>query len=219
MNARPDDRFLARRWFNGGSALPLVRRYLEDGLPDEAAMIARMALRFDDCLDHDALEATLYESASAPDGWLAALEDFAKSPSEERWHELMCFVPEDVFYQRLRNTIVLLMKLGCDGNILFRCATRLGITSDVFDLVASGTVDPEVIVERGSGSPARAMWLALAAQASFVRGDRWNTVRLLREAFNDEEAAYLAWASTSEIRRDSDDALNAELDKVGIPRV
>ena len=219
MTTHLDDRFLARQWFNGGSALPLVRQLLEDDRPDEAAMIARMALRFDDCQDRDALEATLLESASAPDGWLAALEEFAKSPSEERWQELMCFVPEEVFYQRLRNTIVLLMKLGCDGNILFRCATRLGITSDVFDLAASGTVDPDVIVERGSGSRARAMWLALAAQASFVRGDRWNTVRLLREAFTDEESAYLAWASTSEIRRDADDALNAELDKVGVPRV
>ncbi len=208
MNARPDDRFLARQWFNGGSALPLVRQYLDDGRPDEAAMVARMAIRWDDCPDRDALEATLLESASAPDGWLTALEDFSKSPS-----------PEDVFYQRLRNTIVLLMKLGCDGNILFRCATRLGITSDVFDLAASGTVDPDVIVERGSESPARAMWLALAAQASFVRGDRWNTVRLLREAFSDEETAFLAWASTSEIRTEADDALNEELDKVGVPRL
>jgi len=36
-------------------------------------------------------------------------------------------------------------------------ATRLAITSDVFDLAANGTVDLDVIVERGSGSPARAM--------------------------------------------------------------
>jgi|SRR6266851_4977308 len=63
----------------------------------------------------------------------------------------------------------LLTKLHCDGNILFRCATGIGITSDVFDLAAGGTVDPEVIVERGEGSPARSMWLALAAQAAFAR--------------------------------------------------
>src|SRR5207245_9358495 len=139
--------------------------------------------------DRDGLEATLLESASAPEGWLAALEGFAKSPSEERWQELMCFVPEDVFYQRLRNTIVLLMKLGCDGNILFRCATRLGITSDVFDLAASGTVDPEVIVMRGSGSRARGMWFVLAAMAWFDRHGRLNTVSLLREAFTVRRSA------------------------------
>jgi len=216
---RPDDRFLIRRWFNGGSALPLVRQLLEDSRSDEAAMTARLALHMDDCPDREALEATLLESSCAPEGWLEALEIFAQSPSEERWQDLMRFVPEDVFYQRLRNTVMLLMKLGCDGNILFRCATRLGITSDVFDLAASGTVDPDVIVERGSESPARAMWLALAAHASFVRGDRWNTVRLLREAFSDEETAFLAWASTSEIRLEADDSLNDELDKVGVPRV
>jgi hypothetical protein len=216
---RPDDRFLIRQWFNGGSALPLVLQHLEEGRSDEAAITARLALHFEDCADREALEATLLESSSAPDGWLEALEAFAKCPGEERWKELMSFVPEEVFYQRLRNTVMLLMKLGCDGNILFRCATRVGFTSDVFDLAASGTVDPEVIEERGSDSPARAMWLGLAAQASFARGDRWNTVRLLREAFSDEENAFLAWASTSEIRREADDALNAELDKVGVPRV
>jgi len=59
-------------------------------------MIARTALRLDDCQDRDALEATLLESASAPDGWLSALGDFAKSPGEDRWQDLMRFIPEDV---------------------------------------------------------------------------------------------------------------------------
>jgi hypothetical protein len=130
----------------------------------------------------------------------------------------MRFVPEEVWYQRLRNTIAQLMRLGCDGNILFRCATRVGITSDVFDLASSGTVDPEVIVERGEDSPAREMWLALAAHASFARSDRWGTLRYLREACQCEDTV-LAWASISEIRRDADDALNEELDKIGVPRV
>ena len=62
------------------------------------------------------------------------------------------------------------------------------------------------------------MWLALAAQASFARRDRWNTLRYLREACKDEDA-YLAWASISEIRREADDELNAELDKLGVPQV
>ncbi|HYS53203.1 MAG TPA: hypothetical protein VER58_05490 [Thermoanaerobaculia bacterium] len=216
---KADDRFLARQWLNGGSALPLVRQLLDDDCPDEAAATARMALRMPDCHDRDALEATLLESASTPEGWLAALEAFAKAPSETGWEELMRFVPEDVFYQRLRNTVAMLMKLHCDGNILFRCATRLGITSDVFDLARSGTVDPEVIVERGQASPARSMWLALAAQAAFTRGDRWSTIRYLRDACSDEETCFFAWASISEIRFEADEALNEELDKVGVPRV
>lgn len=214
----PQLTFLTRQWFNGGSALPLVRRLLEDGQTDEAAVTARLAVRMEPCADREELEATLHETASTPDGWVPALEDFARHPSEERWLELMRFVPEDVWYHRLRNTIACLMRLGCDGNILFQCATRQGIPLDVYDLAASGTVDPEVIVARGQDSPARAMWLGLAAQAAFVRGDRWNTIRYLREACKEEDA-YRAWASIDEIRRDADDELNAELDKLNVPRV
>jgi len=219
MDIRPETRILLRHWLNGGSALPAVRKLLGEGSVDEAAATARMALRMEDCADRQALEDALTECASTPDGWLAALEDFARAPSEERWQELMQFVPEEVFYQRLRNTIALLMRLGCNGNALFRCATRSGMTSDIFDLATSGTVEPEVIEERGNGSPARAVWLALAAQASFARGDRFGTIRYLREACRDEASSELAWASISEIRRDADDALNEELDKVGVPRL
>ena len=215
----PQLTFLTRQWFNGGSALPLVQRLLEGGHSDEAAATARLALRSEDCADRAELEAVLLETASTPDGWIPTLEQFASQPSEAGWEQLMRFVPEEVWYHRLRNTIALLMRLGCDGNILFRCATRQGMTVDVFDLAASGTVDPEVIVERGEGSPARAAWLGLAAQASFIRGDRWNTVRHLREACRDCENAFLAWASISEIRREADESLNEELDKVGVPRV
>ena len=130
----------------------------------------------------------------------------------------MRFVPEETVYQRLRTTIATLMRLGCDGNILFRCATRIGMTPDVFDLATSGTVDPEVIEQRGDGSAARPVWLGLAAQAAFTRGDRFAAIRYLREASRDEDA-FLAWASISEIREKADDALNEELDKVGVPRV
>jgi hypothetical protein len=219
VETRTDDRFLIRRWLNGGSALPLVRQLLDDGLHDRAGATARVALRMDDCPDRQELEAALLEAASAPDGWLAALEDFAKAPGEERWDELMRFVPEEVSYQRMRVTLALLMQLGCEGNTLFRCATRIGITPDVFDLVRGGTVDPDVIIARGEGSPARSMWLALAAQAFFARGDRWSTIKYLRDACRDEETAILAWASVAEIRADADDALNEELDKVGVPRI
>lgn len=208
--------FLVRSWFNGQSSLPVVMRLRELGYEDEAAAHARLALRDADCKDREALEQVLLEIASAPDGWLDALADFARNPSLERWDELMQFVPEDVFYQRLRHTIATLDRLGCEGNMLFRCATKTGMTSDVFDLVRSGRVDPEVIEERGSGSPARATWLGLAAQASFARGDRFAVIRYLREAAR-EPSAVLAMASISEIRHEADEALNDDLDKAGVP--
>jgi hypothetical protein len=210
--------FLTRRWLNGDSALPLVVRLRELGYDTEAAATARLAVRDPDCLDREALEAALHEIGSAPDGWMEALAEFARNPGEQRWNELMTFVPPEVFYQRLRNTIATLMRLGCDGNILFRCATTLGMTPDIFDLATSGTVDPEVIEERGAGSPARATWLGLAAQAAFARGDHFAVTRYLREASAGRDAV-LAWASITEIRREADEELNEQLDRVGVPRV
>lgn len=210
--------FLTRRWANGDSALPLVARLRELGCHDEAAAMARLAIADPECLDRQQLEAALHEIGSAPDGWMDALAEFARNPSEQRWNELMTFVPEEVFYQRLRNTIVTLMRLGCDGNILFRCATKLGLTPDVFDLAKGGTVDPAVIEERGFGSPSRAAWLGLAAQAALTRGDRFAVIRYLREASRGADSV-LAWASIGEIRREAEEALNNELDRVGVPRL
>lgn len=215
----PELTFLVRHWSNGGSALPAVRRLMEKHSPAEAAILARLALRMDGCPDREELEKCVSVAANTSEDWIAALEQFAKSPSEERWAELMRFVPEDVFYDRFRQSIAILIGLGCDGDILFRCATKDAMTTAAFDIVETGTVSPETIVARGEGSAARAAWLGLAAQAAFVRGDRWSTVKYLREAVEDEDSAFLAWASISEIRRDADDDLNADLDKVGVPRV
>jgi hypothetical protein len=218
MLDEPQLTFLARRWLNGDSCLPFVQRLRELGHDDEAAATARLALRNPQCRDREALESALHDISNAPDGWLDALAEFAHDPSEERWQELMRFVPEEVWYQRLRNTTEVLMRLGCDGNILFRCSARIGMHSGIFDLARSGTVDPEVIEERGAGSGARATWLGLAAQAAFARGDRFAVIRYLRDASRDEDA-FLAWASISEIRQEADESLNAELDKVGVPNL
>jgi hypothetical protein len=212
-------RFLIRRWFHGDSALPLVQRLFDSGCEAEAAATARLALADSECLDRDELEAMLRKIASEPDGWDEALRYFARNPSEERWQELMRFVPEDVFYQRLRTTVPLLMRMQCDGNVLFRCAARFGMFPDLFDLAASGTVDPDVIEDRARDSAANSAWLGLAAQAAFARGDRFGTMRYLRDALRDEEQAYCAWASIIEIRNRADETFNAELDKVGVPRI
>ena len=204
-------------WLNqDGSALPLIRRLIEQDDRDRAATYARGALMAEDCKDRDELEEALLEAIDAPAGWVAGLEEFAKNPSIERWNELMTFVPEDREYQCIRATVRHLMRLGCDGNILFRCITQSAFTPDVFDLAESGTVDPEVILARGEGSPARAMWLGLAARAAWARGDRWNTLKWLREAA--KEDAFFSYGSIREIRDRADAAFNEELDRLGLPR-
>jgi hypothetical protein len=211
--------FLIRRWDNGDSMLPLVQRLMERGSTIEAGVAARLALAKPDCQDREALEAALHMIANEPAGWEAALQDFARNPSMERWDDLMQFVDEEDFYQRFRTTVSFLMREGCDGDILFKCAAKNGMFPDLFDLAQSGTVDPEVIRERGEDSPARGAWLGLAAQASFARGDRWGTIRYLRDAVRDDESAAFALASISEIRADAEEELNEALDRVGVPRV
>lgn len=215
----PEVTLLLRHWANGGSALPAVTKLIACGYPNEASATARVALQVPECADREALEAAIARIANSSDEWVRAIEEFAKHPSEERWEELMRFVPTEERYQRLRYTIALLLSLQCDGNILFQCATKIGMTSDVFDLARSGTVDPEVIEARGEGSPARPAWLGLAALAAFTRGDRWSTLRYLREASQYGESSVLSWASISEIRHEADEELDNELDRVGVPRV
>jgi len=215
----PEVTLLLRHWSNGGSALPAVKKLADCGYGDYAAAVARLALRAPDCPDRERLEAAIAQIANVSDGWIRAIEEFANHPSEERWDELMRFVPVEEHYQRFRYTLALLLSLHCDGNILFHCATKIGMSSDAFDLARSGTVDPEVIEARGEGSAARPAWLGLAAQAALARNDRWSTLRYLREACQYGESSVLSWASISEIRSEADEELNEELDRVGVPRV
>jgi hypothetical protein len=215
----PEVTFLLRTWANGGSALPAVRMMMEHGYGFEAATTAHVALHRPDCADREDLQHAIGEVANTSEEWVEALREFARNPSEERWDELFRFTPEEVLYQRHRHSLSILMALGCEGNILFRCATKDGMTSDAFDLARSGKVDPATIVSRGDGSPARSVWLSLAALAAFTRGDRWNTIAYLREACKNEETAFLAWASISEIREEADDELKAQLDALDIPNV
>jgi hypothetical protein len=212
----PQTQFLMKQWTDGGSALPVVRRLLEGGAAEEAATLARAVIGDATGSDREELEAAILKAGDVTDEWIAALKDFSKAPSAQRWAELLTFIPEDVFYQRLRSSIMLLTRFGCDGNTIFRCATTPGILPDMYDIVASGTVDPEVILQRGAGSPARVLFVALAARAAFARGDRWTTLKLLREASKDE-GIIMATVSIDEIRDLADDEFNAELDKIGVP--
>jgi hypothetical protein len=209
----PEAVLLIQNWLNGGSALPAVKRLMDTGNVLEAAATARAAIAEHECADREALESLILQASDIGDEWIAALREFAKAPSIERWDELLTFVPEEMFYQRIRTTTMLLMQMNCEANTLFRCVTKYGMIPDVFDLVQTGRVDPDVIIARGDESPARAMWLGLAAQAAFARGDRWNTIKLLRQAAREPEPV-LAMASMSLIRETADDEMKREIDKL-----
>ncbi len=207
-----------RFWLNGGSPLPLLELLLELGRVDDAAATARMALAMDGCLDREEVERILREAGSPPIGWDDALQAYADNPTDERWEDLMRFIPEEVAYQRLRNMVVQLRALGADADRLFVHVSRFGIVSELLEMGESGDVDPETIRLRATESPQnRSFWLGLAAQAAFARGERFLTVRLLAEAY-DAKAGVPADFSAMQIREAADDALHAMMDAVGIPR-
>ena len=206
-------------WLAGGSALPLVRRLFADGLHDEAAAHARMALADHDCQDRDQIEEIVERVASPPDGWSEAVLRFAAEPDLDAWERLMSFTPPEMIYQRLRYTISLLRRLGTDPEILFRCATHHGVTPDAIELVESGAVDPEVVAQRAHGSArAAGIWLGFAAQASFARGDAFGVVRYLREAYERADSEFPPDISAMTIRSNADPELHRMLDKIGVPR-
>jgi len=132
----------------------------------------------------------------------------------------MSFTPHELLYQRTRNTLRVLRRLGVDANVLFRCATRNGTVPDAFELVQSGQVDPETVVVRAEEAPpgTRAMWLGLAAEAAFARYDELGTVRLLKMAFAVPNEGFGPDTSVMAIRDRASDELNTILDKVGIPK-
>lgn len=206
---------LLRYYFNGGgSALPAVHKLIEEGEPEMAVVVARHALAQAEGSERVELLAILARASSAPAGWTGALERFAAEPSDAEWDHLMRFVDEEDFYQRLKYTVVLLIGLRCDGDILFRCVSRIGMIPELFDLARSGTVDPETIVSRASGSAVEASWLGLAAQAALARGDPEATVRYLWRATQLDPL--LSYVSVMEIRAIGDAELNAQLDRAGI---
>lgn len=207
-----------RFWLNGGSALPLLDLLLELGRVDDAAATARLALTMEPCADREAIEGILRGAGSPPAGWDEALRSYAADPTDARWEDLMRFIPPDVVYQRLRNTVAQLRALGADPDRLFVHVSRFGVVSELLELGESGEVDPETIRSRADESPQnRSFWLGLAAQAAFARGEKFLTVRLLAEAY-DANAGMPADFAAMEIRAQADDDLEALLDSVGIPR-
>lgn len=207
-----------RFWLNGGSALPLLELLVEQGRLDDAAATARIALAMERCEDRAQIETILREAGSPPAGWDEALQAYADDPSDQRWDDLMRFIPDEVAYNRLRNMVVQLRALGANPDTLFLHVSRFGIVSELLEMGESGDVDPETIRGRAAESPDnRSFWLGLAAQAAFARGERFLTVRLLAEAY-DAKSGVPADFSAMQIREEADDALHAMMDAVGIPR-
>ena len=185
-----------------------------------AAVLARYVLGKADCPERSRIEAALESISSPPDGWHDAVLAFAAAPSLDAWEQLMQFTPDDVFYHRERHALQMLLGLGVDGDTLFRCATRCGAPPEALELVERGQVAPETVVHRGREGPAeaRGLWLGLAARAALVRGDRFRTVRLLKEAVETASPGFPPLTEVWAVRELADDSLNEMLDKAGIPR-
>jgi hypothetical protein len=148
-----------------------------------------------------------------------SLAEFAKSPSLERWRELMRFVPPEYAYQRHRETVRRLRSLGVDGDMLFRCASDFGLTPDLIELVEDGCVTVSTIVERAARSGgAKATYLGLAAEAAFLAGDIVGTVRLLRQSIAHENEWCCALPHVFFIRERASPEQEDVLDRAGIPQ-
>lgn len=208
-----------RHWLNGDSALPVVSLLVSRGAKVEAAAVARLALTRPDCCDAADLEAILARLAASPAGWAESLAEFARSPSLERWRELMRFVPPEYAYQRQREAVRRLRSLGVDGDMLFGCASEYGLTPGLIELVEDGCVGVGTIVERAARSgEAKATYLGLAAEAAFLAGDMVGTVRLLRQSIAHENEWCSVLPHVFFIRERASPDQKDLLDRAGIPQ-
>jgi hypothetical protein len=131
----------------------------------------------------------------------------------------MRFAPPEYLYQRTRDAIRRLRKLGVDGDSLFRCASEFGLTPDLIELVEDGCVAVATIVERAARSGgARTTYIGLAAEAAFLAGDMLGTVRLLRESLAHENEWCTALPHVCFIRERATDEQKNLLDRAGIPQ-
>ena len=206
-------------WLTGESPIYYLRLLLAHGQRDYAAAFARLMLSNPECVDRAAIEAVVAQIAQQPDGWRDAVVDFAKNPTVERWEDLMRFVPNDAYPQRARTTIATLVRLGVDPNVVFLCATRIGIGPEAVAMVEEGRIASQTIVERARDAPrdAKGRWLGLAARAAWTRGDRFGAVRLLREAYDQPPGSVPPDDDARRIRDEADAEMTAMLDAAKIP--
>lgn len=176
-------RALLRAWAAGASPLPVVEAYLEAGKKDEAIIFAHGAVESANADDRARLMARLDELVAWPPEWEGVLDEIATDPAIERWDALHRFASGAAIYDWRRLALQKLRDRGVDPIALFRFASSGGVIPDAIALVETGEIPPEVLVARANEpGAAKSIWLGLAAQASFLRGDEHGTLRFIKEA-------------------------------------
>jgi hypothetical protein len=206
-------------WLGGGRHARYLRLLMEHGRGSEALAMAHTLIEHGDDRDRPELESLMADAAQVPEGWSEAVRAFAREPSIGAWKELLRFTPHDRIEQRQRYTLALLRQLDVPPEVLFDCAAHEGVTSEAIDLAERGLVDPHHIEGRAAQAPGAGagVWLGLAARAACVRRDRFNTVRLLREAVQSSPSSDLAQRDVAFVRAHADDELHTLLDSAGLP--
>lgn len=204
-------------WLDGGSALPLIRLFVERDEADMAAVLARMALGKKPCPDADEIEQFLATLDDAPADWDDRLRELVAEPSLEAWSDLLRFVPDDTLYQRTRNSIRRLRALGLPGRWLFLFSCEYGLNPDAIQLVEEGLVDVATLEERAKrAGDAKTTYLGLAATAAFLAGDVVATIRLLRESAAGENEWCSADPHIRFIRERATPEVLEALDRAGV---
>jgi len=158
-------------WRDGReSAARLVELLIADGRLDYAAVVARMALRDDDCPQRARIGASLARLEAASDGWRDALAAFVASPTVDAWRRLVATTPGENLLRRTRRAIPAVLAEGVDADAVFTCATTWGLVDDAVALVNRGLVEPATIERRAREAPAatRDAWWDLAARAARI---------------------------------------------------
>lgn len=220
INADPEVREARKRWLAGGSALPVVELMASKGAKVEAAAVARLALTKQDCRDAQELQNLLAGLSSPPAGWDDALAGFARSPSTERWRDLMRFVPADALYLRMRDIVSRLAQLGVHGDTIFEFASDVGLTPDLIGLVEQGRVSVKALEARAARSVgAKTTYFGLAAEAAFLQGDLLGTVRLLRQSMAHENEWCSVLPHVTFIRERASPLQSEFLNRSGVPPI
>lgn len=218
INDDPEVRAVRKSWLAGGSALPVVEFLASRGANIEAATFARLALAKPDSPDREELEAFLAGLSSPPPGWDEALAGFARSPSSERWRDLMRFVPADALYLRMRDIVSSLAQLGVHGDTIFEFASDVGLTPDLIGLVEQGRVSVKALEERAARAVgAKTTYFGLAAEAAFLQGDLLGTVRLLRQSMAHENEWCSVLPHVAFIRERASPLQSELLNRSGVP--
>lgn len=208
------------RWLAGGSHASYLRLLVQNGHGARAVSMAIALLDANEQRDRRELESLLAEVSLAPTGWANAVTDFAEDPSELSWRRLQRFTPCEVYPERVRYTLRILMQLGVSTDTVFHFATLDGATPEAIGLAEEGLVSARIVESRSRRSDVegRVLWLGLAARAACVTGDQLGTIRLLRAAYRAAPgSSYDPARDLAFVRDHADGWLGAFLLNAGFP--